>query len=151
MKRRALIATACVAATAGCLGSDSNADPFSRPESDVDLEEVKEDSDAVVTMSLDPAFEPRVLEIDVGDTVAWVNESPRTQTVTASERNIPDDAEYFASGGSRREAVATVLYPIRGGVHSGDVFTHTFETPGVYEYYSIPAEHEGMDGRVIVE
>lgn len=147
MNRRALITTACVAFTGGCVSGGSNADS----EPSADLEEIRANADAVVEMTMDPAFDPREIEIASGDTVAWVNESPRQQSITASEDEIPDEAEYFASGGSGRESIASILYPIRGSVGSDEAFQHTFETPGVYEYYSIPSEHLGMDGRVIVE
>lgn len=147
MNRRALITTACIALTGGCAGNGSNDDS----EPSADTEEIRANADAVVAMTEEPAFEPRAVEIASGETVAWVNESPRQQSVTASEDDIPDGADYFASGDSGRESVASILYPIRGGIRSDEAFEHTFETPGVYEYYSIPSEHLGMDGRVIVE
>ncbi len=150
MDRRTLITTACVAFAGGCMGNGSN-DGIDRDSADDDLEAVGAEADAVVEMTDEPRFDPRVLEVEPGTTVAWINETPRTQTVTASERSLPEGADYFASGGSRREAIATILYPIRGAVRTDEAFAHTFETPGTYEYYSIPSEHLGMDGRVIVE
>lgn len=146
MNRRSLLAAVGVAFTGGCVGTGPDDDGESK-----DLETVRYEADAVVEMTMEPAFEPREVEIASGDTVAWINESPRQQSVTASENEIPDGAEYFASGGSGRESIASILYPIRGSIGSDEAFQHTFETPGVYEYYSIPSEHLGMDGRVIVE
>lgn len=147
MDRRTLIATACAFLAGGCVGNGSNdGEPTAR-----DLDAIRADADAVVEMTEEPRFDPRVLEIEPGTTVGWINETPRTQTVTASEDSLPEEADYFASGGSRREAIATILYPIRGAVRTDEAFLHTFETPGVYEYYSIPSEHLGMDGRVLVE
>jgi len=147
MKRRTLIATAGVAFTGGCVGGGSNAD--SEPATDTD--EIRADADAVVVMTNEPAFDPRVTEIASGETVAWINESPRAQSVTARGDDLPEGADYFASGGFRRESIASVLYPIQGVVGPGETYQHTFETPGVYEYYSIRSEHHGMDGRIIVE
>ena len=147
MNRRALLSAVCVAFTGGCVGGGSNAD--SAPSDDLD--QIRADADAVVVMTNEPAFEPRVLEIAVGETVAWINESTIAQSVTAEEDAIPEDAEYFASGGFGRESIASVLYPISGVVDPEDAFEHTFETPGVYEYYSIRSEHLGMDGRIVVE
>lgn len=147
MNRRALIATVGVAFTGGCAGLGSDADS----ESSEDLDEIRSNADAVVTMTRDPSFEPRVVEIERGETVAWINETPRPQSVTAYEDRIPEDADYFASGGFGRETIASVLYPLFGAVRRNEAFRHTFETPGVYEYYSIPSEHLGMDGRVVVE
>lgn len=143
MRRRAVLATVGVAFSAGCA---------SNTETEVDdLDAVRANADAVVEMTDEPRFDPMVLGVDVGATVAWINETPRTQSVTAYERRIPDDADYFASGGSGRESVASILYPIRGPIRTDQAFQHTFETAGVYEYYSIPSEHLGMDGEIIVE
>ena len=149
MDRRTLIATAGVVFTGGCAGGGSNTDSGSGDDTDTD--EIRAEADAVVVMTNEPAFDPRVAEIATGETVAWINESTIAQSVTASGDEIPDGADYFASGGSRRESIASVLYPIRGVVRPGEAFTHTFETPGVYEYYSIRSEHRGMAGRVVVE
>lgn len=150
MDRRTLIATAGVVFTAGCVGGGSNGDSQS-PDSGVDTDEIRAEADAVVVMTNKPAFDPRVIEIATGKTVAWINESSIAQSVTADETGIPNDADYFASGGSGRESIASVLFPIRGVVEPGEAFEHTFETPGVYEYYSIRSEHRGMAGRVVVE
>lgn len=143
MRRRAVIATIGIAFSAGCA---SNADTGGD-----DLDAIRENADAVVEMTDEPRFDPMVLEVAPGSTVAWINETPRSQSITAYERRIPDDADYFASGGSGRESVASILYPIRGAVRTDEAFQHTFETPGVHEYYSIPSEHLGMDAEIIVE
>ncbi len=147
MDRRTLIATAGVLLSGGCVDGDSNADSESAPDTD----EIRADADAVVVMTNEPAFEPRVVEIAVGETIAWINESTIAQSVTAVGDEIPEDADYFASGGFERESIASVLYPLYGVVDPDEAFEHTFETPGVYEYYSIRSKHRGMDGRVIVE
>jgi plastocyanin len=151
MDRRTLIATAAVVFTGGCAGGGSNTDSGSPSDTDTDTDEIRAEADAVVVMTNEPAFDPRVVEIATGETVAWVNESSIAQSVTANGDEIPEDADYFASGGSGRESIASVLYPIRGVVRPDETFTHTFETPGVYEYYSIRSEHRGMAGRVVVE
>lgn len=147
MDRRTLIVTAGVVLTGGCVDGDSNAD--STPSENLD--QVRADADAVVAMTNEPAFEPRVTEVATGETVAWINESTRSQSVTAKEDEIPAEADYFASGGFERESIASVLYPLFGVVDPGESFEHTFETPGVYEYYSIRSEHLGMGGRIVVE
>ena len=147
MDRRTLIATAGVVFTGGCAGGGSNDDSGST----ADTDEIRAAADAVVVMTNEPAFDPRAVEIATGETVAWINESSIAQSVTADEDEIPEGADYFASGGSGRESIASVLFPIRGVVEPGETFTHTFETPGVYGYYSIRSEHRGMGGRVVVE
>lgn len=73
--------------------------------------------------------------INVGDTIRW-------QWIggTHDVISIPDQAEMFAS-------------PLRS---SGFTFSHTFNTPGTYQYYCslhggfIPGFAYGMAGRVIV-
>lgn len=102
-------------------------------------------------MTNEPAFDPDTVEIEAGQTVVWKNESTRMQTVTAYEDSIPEGADYFASGGYSREVLATIIYPFGGDVRPGERFAHTFETPGEYEYYSIPTEHRGMKGTVVVQ
>lgn len=151
MDRRTLIATAAAVFTGGCVGGGSNADSGPANDTDTDTDEIRAEADAVVVMTNEPAFDPRVVEIATGETVAWINESSIAQSVTADEDELPEGADYFASGGSGRESIASVLFPIRGVVEPEETFEHTFETPGVYEYYSIRSEHRGMAGRVVVE
>jgi len=112
---------------------------------------VEEDADVIVTITDEPSFDPSSIEIDIGETVGWKNEDYRIHTVTADENQIPADAEYFASGGYSREVSATIIYPFGGKIKSGEGFIHRFETPGEYEYYSIPTEQLGMIGKVIVQ
>lgn len=135
LSRRDLLGTLGVAATApattalaGCSASGSS---------------------AIVTMqSFD--FHPRRLRVGQGTTVEWVNDSGIPHTVTAYEDRIPDDADYFATGGYQSERAAR--NDISGGLlDADDSYTHTFEKPGVYEYYCIPHESSGMLGEIIIE
>jgi plastocyanin len=86
-------------------------------------------------------FEPRV-----GDRVRWRNTGMRTHTVTAYESGIPENADYFASGGFESEKAARDAWLERGGgaIHSGHTFEYTFEVPGTYNYFCIPHEPAGM-------
>jgi len=102
-----------------------------------------------VTMTDGLAFEPETITITAGDTVRWENEGSLTFTVTAYEDTIPRGVGYFASGGFRSEEVAREAYP-EGGIESGESYSHTFETPGVYEYFCVPQENAGMVGTVEV-
>lgn len=81
----------------------------------------------------------------------WVNKSRPLQTVTADEDEIPSQHAYFASGGFKREILARIGYPLIGALRTGQRYVHTFEQPGMYGYYSIPFESEGMEGTIIVE
>ncbi|WP_460562117.1 cupredoxin domain-containing protein [Halorubrum pallidum] len=99
------------------------------------------------------AFRPTEVTIGVGETVVWENTSARSHTVTAYEGAIPDDAEYFASGGYESEEAAREAWSsdFGGRLESGDRFAHTFEVPGQYGYVCLPHETGGMVGTVVVE
>ena len=98
-------------------------------------------------------FVPDELTIGVGETVIWENTSTRRHTVTAYENAIPNEAEYFASGGfdDERSARDAFWSEFAGEIDNGDRFSHTFEVPGRYDYVCIPHEEGGMYATVIVE
>jgi len=99
------------------------------------------------------AFRPAEVTVAVGDTVVWENTSARGHTVTAYENAIPDEAEYFASGGYDSEVAAREAWPedFGGRLESGDRYSRTFSIPGRYEYVCLPHETGGMVGTVVVE
>lgn len=72
-------------------------------------------------------FKPKVLRIPAGTTVSWINHDIAAHTTT---RN--GGADQFESGDMRLNRV----------------FTHTFDTPGTYDY--ICFYHPGMKATVIV-
>ncbi|HMB51576.1 MAG TPA: plastocyanin/azurin family copper-binding protein [Natronoarchaeum rubrum] len=98
------------------------------------------------------AFRPDTYEVSVGDTVVWRNTSSRGHSITAYEDNIPEDAEYFATGGheSQSEAEDAWTDSRSGNIQRGETFEHTFEVPGEYGYYCIPHVPQGMDGTIVV-
>ena len=95
-------------------------------------------------------FNPSEVTIKVGETITWVGRSDDSHTVTAYEDSLPEGAEYFASGGfsSEDEARDDVA---AGLIGDGDTYKVTFTKPGVYEYFCIPHESDGMKGTIIVE
>ena len=99
------------------------------------------------------AFDPVEITVSVGDTVVWANTSSRGHTVTAYDSGIPDDADFFASGGYDSTAAARDAFgsELGGLIDSGDTWSHTFEVAGEYEYLCIPHEASGMIGTVVVE
>lgn len=136
-RRRALAAlgTAAAVGVAGCSGGGGSAG---------------DDYDVGMTAV---AFDPAEITVSVGDTVVWANTSSRGHTVTAYDSGIPDDAQFFASGGydstqAARDAFGSEL---GGLIESGDTWSHTFEVAGEYEYLCIPHEASGMVGTVVVE
>jgi plastocyanin len=99
------------------------------------------------------AFVPETFEVTVGETVGWRNTTGADHTVTAYEGGIPDEAEFFASGGYETEQEARdAWYDERGGrIGVRETYEHTFEVPGTYNYFCIPHERGGMIGRIIVK
>jgi plastocyanin len=102
-----------------------------------------------VAMTDELAFKPGTITITAGDAVRWENDGTLTFTVTAYEEAIPAGADYFASGGFDSEETARAAYP-DGGIASGGTYTHTFETPGTYEYFCVPQEGADMTGTIEV-
>ena len=107
-----------------------------------------------VELTDDLLFDPDEVTVSVGETVVWENVGSVGHSVTAYEDEIPDGAEYFASGGFDSESAARDAYsagdPESGVVPGGESYEHTFETAGTYAYFCIP--HEGtMTGTVEVE
>ncbi len=103
----------------------------------------RDDAAAVVEMTNAPDYAPKTITIRQGETVEWRNVSLLAHTVTAdplraslpSHTALPDGAEPFHSG----------------KISWGEVWQHTFITPGRYRYFCVPHEGLGMIGEVIVE
>jgi plastocyanin len=90
--------------------------------------------------------------VSVGDTVAWPHAAGEAHTVFAYVDGIPEEADYWASGGFDSEAAAREGWEDgQGAVRSGESYVHTFETPGTHEYFCAPHEAAGMVGSVVVE
>lgn len=98
------------------------------------------------------AFEPQTVTVEVGDTVVWKNTSQRSHTVTAYGSELPEGAEFFASGGYDSTAAAREGWRSNeGAIFTCETYEHTFETPGEHPYFCIPHERQGMVGTVVVE
>ena len=84
-------------------------------------------------------FSPAVVWLEEGGTITWENASG-SHSVTAYHPN-----------NDRPNRVPTGVASFNSGVMSeGDTFEHTFEEPGVYNYYCTPHEGLGMVGLVVV-
>ena len=77
----------------------------------------------------DYKFVPQTLTVPVGTTVTWVNHD--TAPHTATHRTY--GAEGFDTG----------------NLANGQVYRHTFQTPGSYPY--ICMYHQGMTGTIIIQ
>jgi plastocyanin len=104
-----------------------------------------------VEMTDELVFDPDSITIAPGDTIVWPNVGTIGHSVTAYEDEIPDEAEYFASGGLESESAARSAYPGQGDVAGGESYEHTFEVEGEYGYFCIPHETVGMIGDVTVQ
>ena len=97
-------------------------------------------------------FEPSTIEVPPGTTVVWQNTSSHAHTVTAYEDSIPDEADYWATGGfdSQSAAESGWLAGNEGAVYQDETFERTFETLGTHSYFCVPHEAGGMVGAVVV-
>ncbi|RRJ31979.1 cupredoxin domain-containing protein [Halocatena pleomorpha] len=140
MDRRAFLATAAgltSATLAGCFASGS----LSATEYDIGM--------------ASNAFTPDHYTTSVGETVVWGNTNSRAHSVTAYENAIPDEADYFASGGFDTTTAARESWREHNGrdggkILTGQTYSHTFEVPGTYSYFCIPHE-KVMTGVIVVE
>jgi plastocyanin len=102
-----------------------------------------------VEMTDENVYEPDSIKVRPGDTVVWENVGTADHSVTAYQENIPDGANYWASGGFGSEEAARSSWP-EGAVGGGETYEYTFETEGTHEYFCIPHEAVGMVGSVEV-
>lgn len=100
--------------------------------------------EATVEMTMlsenEPVFAPEIIWVKPGGSVTWKNVDEDKHTATAyvpandKPQRIPEGATAWDSG----------------LLETGETFTHTFETEGVYDYHCIPHEQLGQVGTVIV-
>ena len=80
-------------------------------------------------------FEPRRVDIAVGDTVTWVNEEAMEHNIMTYPDGYPEGAEGFESPFLEK---------------AGETWSYTFDREGVYEYHCLPHMIMGMRGTVFV-
>ncbi len=103
-----------------------------------------------VEMTDDLIYDPEDLTVAPGDTVVWENVGDIGHSITAYEEEIPEEADYWASGGFDNEQAARDNYPDQGDVGGGGTYEYTFEVEGDHEYFCIPHEQVGMLGTITV-
>lgn len=134
----AFIGGALTMGLAGCasIGLDSESEPV---------------DGVLVRMTSDFIYDPESVTVPVGEMVVWRTQGFTPHTVTVYEDEIPEAAEYFASGDYESEQAARDGFTDGGGeVGRNETYEHTLEVPGTYEYFCIPHE-SSMIGTVIVE
>lgn len=115
------------------------------------VEGVPDEADHVIDMNA-VAFDPEQLTVQQGDTVAWQHAAGEPHNVVAYEEEIPEAADYWASGGFDSESAAREGWENGvGAVQEGQSYVKTFETPGEHGYFCVPHEAAGMVGTIVVE
>ncbi|MDE2513200.1 MAG: hypothetical protein KGL22_03765 [Alphaproteobacteria bacterium] len=128
--RRQMIVALALLPLAGCgVGGPAHGPPDAR-------------AAAAVDMGFE-SFTPATVTIKAGQLVEWRNTSPITHSVSfdpqaaakAGDATLPPGVQPFASG----------------DIAAGNVYLHTFDTPGTYRYFCTHHEGGGMLGTVVVQ
>jgi plastocyanin len=97
---------------------------------------------ATVDLTPDFTFSPDKVTIKTGQAVRWINQGRSPQTVTADPARADDKSLVQLPAGAQ---------PWDSGVLNwGKSFTHVFDVPGTYRYFSMPQEQKPMTGQVEV-
>ncbi|HEV7665698.1 MAG TPA: plastocyanin/azurin family copper-binding protein [Chloroflexota bacterium] len=98
---------------------------------------------ATVLITADRRFDPPQVTIGRGQAVLWRNVGRSPQTVTCDPARVTDKSKVILPPGAQ---------PFDSGViNSATSFSYTFDTPGDYQYVSLPFESQNMTGRVTVQ
>lgn len=134
------IATTSIVGLAGCVSTLPGTNDQQKTTVDYTLEPPSKQVEVKMGPKGTNTYDPEIVHLEVGGTVTWTN-ARGSHSATAYhpdsdyQLRIPEDAESWDTG---------VL------VKSGASKSHTFETPGVYDYYCTPHEPFGMIGTVVV-
>ncbi len=88
-------------------------------------------------------YKPDPVKIKVGQTIKWINKGETIHTATADPAQAPDPS--YASVPKGAENFDS------GYMNANDSWSYTFKVPGVYKYFCLTHENEGMKGEVDVE
>jgi plastocyanin len=94
-------------------------------------------------MTADRRFDPVQVNIATGQSVLWQNQSRSPNTVTCDPSLASNASSVILPSGAQ---------PFNSGVvNPNGTFSHTFTTPGTYQYVSLPFEAQSMFGTVNVQ
>jgi len=94
-------------------------------------------------MTAEPAFAPKQVIVEEGESVRWTNTSDQRFTVTADPSRAPA-AEYV-----RVPPQGQAFHS--GPIGPGETFERTFPAPGTFIYFSEPHVENRVVGTVTVE
>jgi plastocyanin len=145
MRRLAVALTLGALGVAGCGGDDDHPDDGSAQRSPAREEPApaeSADGASVVEMNDQLAFEPKQIEVSVGEKVSWRTVGKVAHTVTADKSKAADPSLVSIPAGTKEWD--------SGFVGEGESFSRTFRESGTYRYICIPHEGAGMVGNVVV-
>lgn len=144
MRRIGVLAVAAALAVAGCGGDDDEPEGGSARDGSAPADPAPADGGPgnVVDMNDQLTFEPRGIEISVGEEVTWMNIGKIGHTVTADKSKATDRSLVSIPAGTKEWD--------SGFVNEKESFSRTFDKPGTYRYICIPHEGAGMVGTVVV-
>jgi plastocyanin len=120
-------------ATAGQAGGQGNAPPPAT---------ATPQPNAIVRITPDGKLDPPEVTIDRGQRVQWQNQGRAPQALTDDPARAQDKSHAgFPAGAQPFDS---------GPLNSGQSFTQQFDVPGEYRYFSVPAEGQGLVGRITV-
>jgi len=120
--------SACASAEAPAASTRPAASTSARPTTATPAATATVDERTVLVQLGEHFFDPSAIKVKVGTTVTWRNNGQQTHDVHAYDGSFNSPP----------------LGP-------GNTFTFTFTKPGLYRYYCIPHEGDGMIGQVQVE
>jgi plastocyanin len=96
-----------------------------------------------ITITPDGRFDPPQFTVNRGDTVQWVNTGRSPRTVTADPARAQSPSNVALPAGAQ---------PWDSGVlNASQSYTRTFDTPGTYQYVSLPDERQDTIGQLTVK
>jgi plastocyanin len=96
----------------------------------------------VVKMTDQNTLDPATVTVPAGSTVTWVNDTTTPQSATFDPTNAVNKGDVALPQG---------VSPFDSGlIQPGQVWSHSFTTPGTYRYVGIPSQAPGMKGTVVV-
>ncbi len=122
-----LVASACAPSAPAATTARPTQSESARPATATPAATTSSDDKTVVVQLGEHFFDPSSITVKVGTTVTWRNNGQQVHDIHARDGSFD----------------SPLLNP-------GNTFTFTFTKPGLYRYYCIPHEGDGMIGQVEV-